>query len=67
MVKALIYFRADSRFAPSQLETALLCEDASYWLGANLESALYLVHVKLLKTCYDFDYKNTLLLRGPFY
>ena len=27
-------------FAPSQSETALLCNDASHWLGANLESAL---------------------------
>ena len=32
--------RADSRFAPSQWETALLCNDISYWLGASLESAL---------------------------
>ena len=32
--------RADSRFAPSQWETALLCNDISHWLGANLESAL---------------------------
>ena len=35
------YLRADSRLAPSQWETALLCNDVSYWLGANLESALY--------------------------
>ena len=35
------YVRADSRFAPSQWETALLCNDVSHWLGANLESALY--------------------------
>ena len=33
--------RADSRFAPSQWETALLCNDVSYWLGANLESTLH--------------------------
>ena len=33
--------RADSKFAPSQWETALLCNDVSHWLGANLESALY--------------------------
>ena len=33
-------FRADSRFAPSQWETALLCNDVSHWLGANLEPAL---------------------------
>ena len=32
--------RADSRFAPSQWETALLCNDVSHWLGTNLESAL---------------------------
>ena len=31
---------ADSRFALSQWETALLCNDVSYWLGANIESAL---------------------------
>ena len=36
------YFRADSRFAPSQWDTALLCNDVSHWLGANLESALLL-------------------------
>ena len=34
-------FRADSIFAPSQWETALLCNDVSYWLGASLESALH--------------------------
>ena len=33
--------RADSRLALSQWETALLCNDVSHWLGANLESALY--------------------------
>ena len=32
--------RADSRFAPSHWQTALLCNDVSYWLGASLESAL---------------------------
>ena len=35
----VVYFRADYRFAPSQWETALLCNDVSYWLGTNLESA----------------------------
>ena len=42
----LTYFpdncRDDSRFAPSQWETALLCNDVSLWLGASLESALSL-------------------------
>ena len=33
-------FRVDSRFAPSQCQTTLLCKDVSYWLGASLESAL---------------------------
>ena len=31
---------ADSRFAPSQWETALLCSDVSHWLGGSLESVL---------------------------
>ena len=30
------------RLAPSQWETALLCNDVSHWLGANLESTLQL-------------------------
>ena len=29
-----------SKFASSQWETALLCNDVSHWLGGNLESAL---------------------------
>ena len=37
---------ADYRFAPSQWETALLCNDVSHWLGANLVSAL-------CSLCYD--------------
>ena len=40
-VQHQIYNRADSSFASSQWETALLCNDVSHWLGANLESALY--------------------------
>ena len=34
--------RADSRFAPSQWETALLCNDVSHWLGVSLEYAVSL-------------------------
>ena len=37
--KADTLSRADCRFAPSQWEIALLCNDASHWLGASLESA----------------------------
>ena len=33
-------YRPDSRFVPSQWEMALLCNDISHWLGANLESSL---------------------------
>ena len=32
--------RADSRLAPSQWATALLCNDVSHWLGASLGSTL---------------------------
>ena len=38
--KTTLYARADFRFGPSQWETALLCNDVSHWLGANLESLL---------------------------
>ena len=40
-VTNMIYNRDDSRFVPSQSQTALLCNDASHWLGASLQSALY--------------------------
>ena len=40
------YYRADSRFAPSQWEMVLLCNAVSYWLGANLGSALYYLFQK---------------------
>ena len=36
-----MWYRADSRFAPSQWETVLLCNDVSHWLGAILESVLW--------------------------
>ena len=50
--------RADSRFAPSQWETALLCNDVSHWLGANLESALCLDRQGYIEyiTCYSGGY-----------
>ena len=37
-----IIYRTDPRFAPSQWETVLLCNDVSHWLGASLESILNL-------------------------
>ena len=35
-----LWYRADSRFAASQWETTLLCNNVPHWLGASLESAL---------------------------
>ena len=35
------YSRADSRFVPSQWQTALQSNALFHWLGASLESALY--------------------------
>ena len=52
--------RADSRFAPSQWETALLCNDVSHWLGAILELALLAwYHSMWSKLC-----KSVVLFRG---
>ena len=44
-----LFSSADSRFAPSQWETALLCNDVFHWLGVSLESALVF-------TCYVILY-----------
>ena len=33
---------ADSRFAPSQWETPLLCNGVSHWLGTSLESDMFI-------------------------
>ena len=43
------WYRADSRFAPNQWETALLCNDVSHCLGASLESVLWYI-AKTMKT-----------------
>ena len=46
LTKSLIHYCvtqdnwADYKFAPSQWETVLLCNDVSHWLGASLQSAL---------------------------
>ena len=42
-----IYFSTDSRVVPGQWEMAFLCNNASHWLGANLESSLYLYYYHL--------------------
>ena len=50
--------RAASRFAPSQWETALLCNDISRWLGANLESALNMSQIEIHFSYGTFDLRN---------
>ena len=45
------YYRADSRFASSQWETALLCNDISYWLGATLWSVLIIMFLFGCRLC----------------
>ena len=37
-----LWIRDDSKLAPSQWEMASLCKDVSHWLGASLESALWI-------------------------
>ena len=58
--------RADSRFAPNQWETVLLCNDVSKWLGTSLGSALHNIWVHCKHTVkalsfgwcvFDFEYK----------
>ena len=46
------YSRAESRFAPSQWETPLLCNDVSHWLGVNLESAILGLRPANERWCY---------------
>ena len=58
--KLLLYHRGDSRFAPSQWETALLCNGVSHWLGASLESVLYWV---LVMNYID----KRIIYQGPFW
>ena len=43
----VISIRADSRCAPSQWETPLLCNKVSHWLGASLKSALSIIHTDI--------------------
>ena len=52
----MTHFRADSRFAPSQWEMALLCNGVSHWLGASLESALHLWHELATEHSYIYKY-----------
>ena len=44
---------ADSRFAPSQWEAALHCNEAWHWLGARLESTLSQYKILIMYTDED--------------
>ena len=46
----LISVSADSRFVPSQWETASLCNVVSHWLAAKLESALSVLQHSAIRT-----------------
>ena len=54
----IITDRADSRFAPSQRQTVLLCNDLSHWLGANLESALTFTAIELTFYMMHYWYRS---------
>ena len=52
-------YRVDSRFVPSQWEMALLCNDVSHWLGANLESPLEIYRLNTLKSIFERVFNNS--------
>ena len=52
-------YRADSRFVPSQWETALLCNDVSHLLGASLELALC-VYIYIYIYIYTYIHTSTI-------
>ena len=56
-------YRADSSFAPSQWEMALLCNGLSHWLAVSLESALWLYEVNGTQSNQD---KNSAILQTKF-
>ena len=62
--------RADSSFAPSQWETALLCNDVSHWLDASLQSAVTVekqsnVGLVVSMRCYHHEKKNPAITKKP--
>ena len=48
--------QADSMLAPSQWDTALLCNDVSHWLGASLDSGLALSQWETALLCNDVSH-----------
>ena len=59
--------RADSRFAPSQWETALQSNAVSHWLGANLESALHYSCVNSNSGVCPSIFDSSVILNISFY
>ena len=56
-------FRVDSRLAPSQWETALLCNAVSHWLSASLESALYVGDIgRDMSDFWDEEYLSRIVI-----
>ena len=67
-IAILVYLRADSRFVPSQWEMALLCNVVSHWLGASLESALYLISEQVRSsTSAGVDFVTTINIKFTEY
>ena len=56
-------YRADSRFAPTEWGTVLLCSDFSHWLGTNLESALSIRPAKATKC----SFRSTICSTSKWY
>ena len=54
----IAWYRADSRLAPSQSETVLLCNSVSHWLGANLESALMIFIICSMTQTRDMTFNS---------
>ena len=68
IVKMLSDYGADFRLAPSQWETALLCNDVFHWMGANLKSPLdYHDKDKTISWPFHRYHKNTKTWKDSLY
>ena len=59
------WFRADSRFAPSQWEMSLQSKTVSHWLGTNLVSALVVTQLCVLNIYQILISKHNTLREHP--
>ena len=53
------YVKADSRFAPRQWETAYLSNEVFHWLGAIIESTLYVLQLTSVGVIHTESVKTT--------